>query len=438
MNCRIVTGPLKRALIVENPADELDGLLMEQGMEVLRLDVIPAEDELIRIMTERRTQVLFKRSKVAVTRRLIEACPELLVIQLCCIGDDSVDKQACADHGIVVCNDPVSNGRSVVELVFGNLISLSRRLFETNPECNRGVWGKNNKDRYEILGKHLGIIGLGNIGRAVARVAQSFGMHIHFYDTRQVSFELGKELGWTAHDSLDSLFSNSDCVTVHLSAQDVGGTSNEGVLSIEHFRALGRNRPNGPRIFLNFARGFLFEPRLLIQAIAEGVVSRAAVDVYPHEPRTGEDWVNPYRDESKIVVYPHIGASTQEAQPRIAHRVAHTFNQFSTRGAIRDTVFQPRLTLELSEQATNGQTWLMVCHSPVRGTKRCIDETIYAAGVDNIASLHKDFPEYGWAYDLALLDQPLSDEQLENMIETASHLDPSTQVIRSIRQVVVQ
>ena len=116
-------GPLTRALVVENPAVELDELLVAQGMDVLRLDSIPAEDELIKIMVEHRTQVLFKRSKVAVTRRLIEACPDLLVIQLCCIGDDSVDKQACADHGIVVFNDPVSNGRSVVELVFGNLIS---------------------------------------------------------------------------------------------------------------------------------------------------------------------------------------------------------------------------------------------------------------------------------------------------------------------------
>ena len=291
----------------------------------------------------------------------------LIGIQLCCIGDDSVDKQACADHGIIVCNDPVSNGRSVVELVFGNLIALSRRrLFETNPECNQGIWGKNNKERYEILGKHLGIIGLGNIGSSVARVAQSFGMQVHFYDTRQVSVELGKELGWTAHDSLESLFSNSDCVTVHLSAQDVAGISNEGILSIEHFRLLGQERPKGPRIFSQFCTGIFVSTRGFTQAIAEGVVSRAAVDVYPHEPRTGEVWTNPYRTEPKVVVYPHIGASTQEAQPRIANRVARTFHQFSKRGAIRDTVFQPRLTLDLSAQAVKGQTWLVVCHSPVQ------------------------------------------------------------------------
>ena len=211
MSCRIVNGPITRAVVVENPSSDLDALLKEQGMNVLRLETIPSEDDLINILKEHRTQVIFKRSKVAVTRKMIEACPDLLAIQLCCIGDDSVDKKACADHGIIVCNDPVSNGRSVVELVFGNLISLSRRLFETNPECNRGVWGKNNIERYEILGKHIGILGLGNIGRSVARVAQSFGMNVHFYDTRQVSVELGKELGWIAHDSLDSLFSEGSC-----------------------------------------------------------------------------------------------------------------------------------------------------------------------------------------------------------------------------------
>lgn len=437
MSCRIVNGELKRALVVENPSPVLDDLLRAQGVDVLRLNSIPSENELIAIMQEHRSQVIFKRSKVSVSRKMIEQCPDLMMVQLCCIGDDSVDKQACADHGVIVCNDPVSNGRSVVELVFGNLIALSRRLFETNPECNQGIWGKNNTERYEILGKHIGIVGLGNIGRSVARVAQSFGMHVHFFDTREVSVELGKELGWQSHDSLEALFASVDCLTVHLSAQDVVGKSNEGILTLEHFRQFGRERPAGPRIFLNFARGFLFNPSILLQAISEGLVSRAAVDVYPHEPRTGEVWSNPYQAEDKVVVYPHIGASTQEAQPRIATRVSETFQLFSTIGGIRDTVFQPRLKLALSERGAEGQTWLMVCHSPVRGTKRCIDESIFNAGINNIASLHKDFPEYGWAYDLALLDKPLTPQQLAQLVVTASHLDPTTQVIRSVRQVSI-
>ena len=159
---RIWNGPIKKALVVENPALELDELLQKQGMDVLRLSAIPSQDELISIIQTHQIQVIFKRSKVRVSRELIEACPSLLVVQLCCIGDDSVDKQACAEYGVMVFNDPVSNGRSVVELVIGNLIVLARRLYETNGECRQGEWAKNNIDRYEILGKQFGIVGLGD------------------------------------------------------------------------------------------------------------------------------------------------------------------------------------------------------------------------------------------------------------------------------------
>ena len=113
---RVLMGPLSRAVVVENPDASLDGLLGEQGIEVTRLDETPDEEALIGVLKETKAQVLFKRSRVPVTRDMIEACPDLFAIQLCCIGDDSVDKQACADHGVLVFNDPVSNGRSVVEL----------------------------------------------------------------------------------------------------------------------------------------------------------------------------------------------------------------------------------------------------------------------------------------------------------------------------------
>jgi D-3-phosphoglycerate dehydrogenase / 2-oxoglutarate reductase len=131
---RILNGGIEKALVLENPSDLLDSLLRKEGFTVRRLSKTPAEDELIKEVNDFGAQAIFKRSKVAVTRKVIEACPSLLVIQLCCIGDDSVDKVACAEHGIMVFNDPISNGRSVVELVIGNLITLSRRLFETNSE----------------------------------------------------------------------------------------------------------------------------------------------------------------------------------------------------------------------------------------------------------------------------------------------------------------
>lgn len=434
---RIYTDQIQRALIVENPAIELDQLLQDQGLSVVRLTHIPPQDELIQIIQEHKIQVIFKRSKVPVSRELIEACPSLLAVQLCCIGDDSVDKDACADHGIMVLNDPVSNGRSVVELVIGNLICLARRLYETNTDCRLGGWDKTHHERYEVKGKHLGIIGLGNIGRAVARVADELGMHVHFYDTRQVSIELGKELGWDYHDSLESLFAHSECVTVHVSARDIQGHSNEGMITQDHLMQLGANYADGLRIFLNFGRGFIHTPNALIKAVQAGKIKQAAVDVYPHEPRKGGSWKNPYEECPQVAVFPHIGASTQEAQPRIARRVSQTFGEFSRLGAVRDSPFQPKAQLKLSSAGVVGQALLMVCHSTARGTKRAIDEAIYEAGVSNLSSVHTDFNEYGVAYDLALIDHPLSETQIHGLIKRAEELTQVTGAIRSIRQVKI-
>ena len=142
---RVHLGRIERALVVEHPDTSLDQLLREEGCEPHRVEgAAPDEESLISLLQDQRSQVVFKRSRVPITRKVLEACPDLLAVQLCCIGDDSVDKQACADHGVMVFNDPVSNGRSVVELVIGHLVALSRRLYETNESCRRGEWEKTN------------------------------------------------------------------------------------------------------------------------------------------------------------------------------------------------------------------------------------------------------------------------------------------------------
>jgi len=437
---RIHLGPLDRALVVEEPDPSLDTKLEADGFSVHRVaGKAPAEAELIALLQQTGAQVLFKRSRVPVTRAVIESCPELLLVQLCCIGDDSVDKQACADHGVMVLNDPVSNGRSVVELAVGHLIGLSRRVVETDRACRAGVWEKTNVGRYEIKGKVLGVVGMGNIGRATARACEALGMRIRFYDSRQVALEVGEELGWTACPSIEEVFRGSDCVSVHLSARDVNGHSNDGRLTREILGSLGAERPaDSPRIFLNLARGFLHTTEDLLAAVASGAVRRAAVDVYPSEPRgTDDDWVNPYAAEPRIVVSPHIGASTREAQPRIARRVADTVDHFSRWGRLRDCVFAPRSRLALMEDGPVGGAMLAVAHSTARGTKRAVDEAIYAAGASNLSSTHKDFRAYGMAYELALLDRPLDASQLAKLVTDAGAMLNDEHAIRSIRQVVI-
>jgi D-3-phosphoglycerate dehydrogenase len=438
---RISLGPLERALVVEEPHDTLDDLLVGLGMTVHRKrGDAPEEAELIELLQQTRAQVLFKRSRVPVTRAVVEACPDLLVVQLCCIGDDSVDKQACADHGVTVFNDPVSNGRSVVELVVANLIGLSRRLFETDAGCRTGQWDKSNKARYEVRGKILGVVGLGNIGRASARICEQLGMEIRFHDSREVAREVGREFGWTACETIEELLETSDCVTVHVSARDVNGQSNEGILSGGILHRLGKQRPEGsPRIFLNLSRGFLHTAEDLRSAIEAGAIRRAAVDVYPSEPRgKGVPWTNPYGDLRRVAVTPHLGASTQEAQPRIAERVTRTLSAFSTRGTVRDCVFAPRANLGLGEEARSaGGAVLFVVHSTARGTKRSIDDAIFAAGASNLSSVHRDFGAYGVAFDVASIDAPLSEEQLEELCDAAARLTGREDAIRSIRQITV-
>lgn len=433
---RILTGPLSRAIVVENPSDVLDGLLEQHGFQVERLPKVPTEDELIADINRTGAQVVFKRSRMPITRRLVEACPSLVSVQLCSIGDDSVDKEACAEHGILVFNDPISNARSVVELFVSELIGMARRLHETVPETLEGNWEKSAVQRYEIKGKYLGVLGLGNIGRQVARVAELLGMKIAFYDSRIVATEVGAEMGWTQAPSMEALFEMSDAVTVHVSANDIHGNANDGLITRDLLMALGRNRPeNSPRIFLNLSRGFLHEPADLLAAIDEGAIRRAAVDVYPEEPgNNGPGWPNPYGSDRRIVATPHIGAATQEAQPRIARRVAFTTGMYSRFGNIRDCVFAPRTTISMSD-GSDGLTMLLVLHSTARGTKKALDDAIYDSGAANLRSEHRDFSRWGLAVDANLIDKPLSNSDLESLVERTKTITGDENAVRLIRQV---
>jgi len=434
---RILLEPFSRALVIESPHPSLDGELARMGIQATRVASVPDEDALIAAIQGVDAQILFKRSQVPVTRRVIEACPSLHAVQLCCIGDDSVDKVACAENGLLVFNDPISNGRSVVELAIGHLIALSRRLYETDVAMSASRWEKNDRGRYEVRGKVLGIVGLGNIGRQVARASEALGMQIAFFDNRLVAQEVGTEMGWKRYNTLSELFRASDMVTAHTSARDSWGRDNEGLLN-EALSELAADRPdNSPRVFLNLARGNVHSVEALRAAVGASAVRYAAVDVYPDEPAPGQSasWVNPYADLPNVVCTPHIGAATQEAQPRIAHRVAETMGYFSRYGWMRDCVLAPRVKLSVGEAAW-GRAVLAVVHSTRRGTKKAIDDAIYAAGASNLFSTHQDF-EVGVAYDLSVLDSALSPEQIDDLVAHARELAGDDGAIRAVRQIPV-
>jgi D-3-phosphoglycerate dehydrogenase len=184
---------------------------------------------------------------------------------------------------------------------------------------------------------------------------------------------------------------------------------------------------------LNLARGFLFSPEDLLAAVRAGHVRRAAVDVYPEEPRGSEPWSNPYAAEPRIATTPHLGAATLDAQPRIARRVAATVRAWARRGALRDCVFRPRLQLGLGE-VPPGATLLAVVHSTRRGSRKAIQDAVFEAGASNIGTVHQDFEEIGLAYDLLALDRPLDTVQLQRMEDAAGVLTGGEGSIRRVRQ----
>jgi D-3-phosphoglycerate dehydrogenase len=432
---RIRTAPFDRALVVESPHPSLDAALAAYGIEVTRLDKVADDAALIRALRDTGAQVLFKRSRIAVTREVIAAAPELHAVQLCCIGDDSVDKVAAADAGVLVLNDPVSNGRSVMEMAIGLMLTLSRRLFETNDATHAHQWDKSDRERYEVLGKRLGIVGLGNIGRQVAKQAAALGMEVQFFDSRFVAQEVGLEMGWKRCADIAELFRTSDIVSIHTSARDAWDNDNGGLFD-PYLSQLGADRPeSSPRVFLNLARGNLFASERLADAVRSGQIRRAAVDVYPEEPSPGYEWENPYFDLPQVVCTPHIGAATQEAQPRIATRVARTIGNLSRFGSIRDCVFSPRAELSVPTPEP-GQAILAVVHSTSVGTRKAVADAIYEARVSTLGSTQQDFP-LGVAYDLSVLERPLPEDELRGLVDRARAISGDPTAIRAVRQVVV-
>ncbi len=436
---RLLNGRFQKALILENPDPVLDETLQAMGIECDRLDETATLDRshVLQRLRSGQHDLIFKRSRFQVDKEVLAASENLAAVMLCCIGDDSVDKQACADEGVLVINDPVSNGRSVVELVFGQMVGLARRVFHAAEETRNHRWTKNNLERYELMGKTLAVIGLGNIGKAVARMADAWQMNVCFFDDRVLAREVGAALGWRPMPTMLEAFEEADFVTMHVSAESAEGVSNRYLVTPDHFAALGRKRDAGsPRIFINASRGFLYSSEDLIQAVASEHVRHAAVDVFSEEPGSGSDeWVNPFAGYPRIVATPHIGASTQEAQPRIATHIAGTTKLLNQSGTVRDCVFSPGVRIGVA--IARPSHILAVIHSDARGTKKAVSDCIFNAGANNLESSHRDFPKYGFAYELSGIDTAMTEDDLRSLVGEARSLSGDSSAIRSVRLITL-
>jgi D-3-phosphoglycerate dehydrogenase len=320
-----------RVLLLENIHADAVSRLESEGYQVESVAGALDETELIERIEG--VQLLGIRSKTQVTGKVIDAAGSLIAVGAFCIGTDQIDLGAASRAGVAVFNAPFSNTRSVVELALAEIIAMTRRLTEKNAAMHAGVWDKAADGSHEVRGRRLGIVGYGNIGTQLSVLAENLGMHVSFYDTAD-KLALGN-----AHrcDSLDELLANSDVVTLHVD----GRPGNAGFFGAEQFAKM---RQGG--IFLNLSRGIVVDHVALREALTGGHLVGAAIDVFPKEPKgRGDEFVSELRGLPNVILTPHIGGSTEEAQSDIGDFVANKLAHFVREGNTTLSVNLPSIAL---------------------------------------------------------------------------------------------
>lgn len=321
-----------RALLLETLHPKATEVLTAAGIEVTNLPGALDEDELIEALKD--VELLGIRSKTMVTERVLEAAPSLIAVGAFSIGTNQIDLAAAARRGIAVFNAPFSNTRSVVEMAVAEMISLFRRLPEHNRLMHEGVWNKSADGAHEVRGRTLGIVGYGNIGSQLSVIAEALGMNVIFYDSAE-KLALGNA---TKMPSLEALLAEADVVTLHVD----GRKGNQGFFGRAQFEAM---KPGA--LFLNLSRGFIVDVDALREGLASGRIAGAAVDVFPEEPKKkGDPFVSPLQGLPNVILTPHIGGSTEEAQRDIGQFVATRLRDYVQHGSTSLSVNLPNLSLE--------------------------------------------------------------------------------------------
>ena len=353
-----------KALLLENVHPLGEALLREAGFEVdMRIGAMD-EDELIEALQG--VDLLGIRSKTEVSARVLDNAPDLQAIGAFCIGTNQIDLAHAAGRGIVVFNAPFSNTRSVVELAIAEIIMMARRLSEKDRALHDGVWHKDAKGSHEIRGRKLGIVGYGNIGSQLSVVGEMLGLQVYFYDTDD-KLALGNA---TRCSSLEELLSIAEVITLHVD----GRSGNAGFFGTEQFAAM---RPRS--LFLNLSRGFVVDYDALKTHLESGHIAGAAVDVFPTEPKKkGDPFDSPLQGIPNVVLTPHIGGSTEEAQEDIGRFVAAKLRDYVQRGSTTLNVNLP--SLNLAERP--GQHRIVHFHKNVPGALARMNGILAEHGVN--------------------------------------------------------
>ena len=320
------------------------------------------------------------RSRTHLTAEMIAAAPKLIAVGCFCIGTNQVDLNAAKARGIPVFNAPFSNTRSVAELVLGEILLLMRNVPQANAEVHRGVWNKSATGSHEVRGKKLGIIGYGHIGSQLSIIAESLGMDVYFYDIEN-KLPLGnaKQL-----HSLQELLSSCDVVSLHV--PELPSTKN--LMNAERIAQLKQGA-----ILINAARGTVVDIDSLAQALKDGKIHGAAIDVFPIEPASiNEEFVSPLREFDNVILTPHIGGSTAEAQENIGFEVAGKFVKYSDNGSTLSSVNFPEVSLPEHE----GTKRLLHIHENRPGILNKLNQIFVEADLNIAAQYLQTDPKIGY------------------------------------------
>ena len=323
-----------KILLLENVHPDAFENLSNDGFSVELEKHSLSEDELIERI--KGVHVLGIRSKTQVTEKVLAAADKLLVVGAFCIGTTQINLNAAKHKGVVVFNAPYSNTRSVVELAIGQIIMLKRSIFPRSNEIHSGQWMKTAANAHEVRGKNLGIVGYGNIGKQMSVLAEAIGMRVYFYDlTDQLA--LGNAVKC---NTLEDLLSVSDVVTLHVD-------DNQANRNFIGKREIERMRDGA--MLINLSRGFVVDIPALVEALKSGKLGGAAIDVYPEEPRSNGEFYTELQGLENVILTPHIGGSTMEAQRDIASFVPNKIMQYINAGSTVDAVNFPNIQLPKQE-----------------------------------------------------------------------------------------
>jgi D-3-phosphoglycerate dehydrogenase / 2-oxoglutarate reductase len=325
-----------KILLLENISNSALKEFEDAGYATIkRLSGALEEDELLKQIKD--VHLIGIRSKTRITKRVLEKAEKLLAIGCFCIGTNQVDKKTATELGIAVFNAPYSNTRSVAELTIGLMIMLIRKVPDKNKAAHEGIWLKDAKGCYEMRGKTLGIIGYGNIGSQVSVLAEAFGMKVIFYDIeRKLPVGNAQSAG-----KLSELLKQSDIITLHVPSDK----TTRGMINAAAFAQMKKGA-----IFINYSRGDVVDLDALKKNLDKGHLSGAAVDVFPEEPeKNGDPFKSTLQNTSNVILTPHIGGSTEEAQFNIGIDVAEKMVQYLETGATHGSHSIPEISLPLLE-----------------------------------------------------------------------------------------